>query len=294
MPLNHALVICTRNRPESFLDLVKSLNNQTVLPTEIIVVDSSDDSRTQEIVETSKLFLSGIMKYISSTPGLTKQRNIGVRNAINNNDILHFVDDDTILRENYFEIIVKKFSVDSKIVGVGGAISNLPTHKCTLIKRLMLLDSNFEGRVLRSGVNVLNFKGDSDRSVDWLSGCSMSFRSELFNKIKFDESRTGSGVGEDVDFCLRAKLFGKLLWTPDTSVIHNQTPINRLKDSENKVATLNHRLRLAEDNLGGVKTHFVYYAFYLDLFWRLSRAVASLDRTSTINELRLWKSINDR
>ena len=78
-----------------------------------------------------------------------------------------------------------------------------------------MLDSPRTGRVLPSGRNPLVVDVLSVTEVDWLSGCSMSFRRAVFEMFSFNEELTGYGLGEDVEFSYRVHQRGRLLVTPD-------------------------------------------------------------------------------
>lgn len=60
----------------------------------------------------------------------------------------------------------------------------------SLFKNLFYLFSNAQGRVLPSGRNTMVARDVGAVSVDWLSGCSMSYRRRTFDLESFDESRT--------------------------------------------------------------------------------------------------------
>jgi GT2 family glycosyltransferase len=202
--------------------------------------------------------------YLRAEIGLTLQRNALIQNLPKNCEILHFIDDDSVVEPNYFAEIEATFQNNPAAVAVGGRILNLPKHTWTLAQRIFLVASKRQGVVLISGVNIMNFSGSEVREVDWLSGCSMSFRASIFSSINFDLNRAGNGIGEDVDFCLRAKSLGKVLWTPHACQQHLQSPVNRLKKRELRQSVLAHRLRLGKDRLGGVIKVFVFSAFFYE------------------------------
>jgi GT2 family glycosyltransferase len=110
------------------------------------------------------------------------------------------------------------------------------------------------------------------RQVDWLSGCSMSFRASVFEHIRFDERRTGNGVGEDVDFCLRASAYGRILWLSDATLEHHQSPINRFGARKSGYSTIDHRLLLASDRLHTVRRSRVVARGYVESLLRLFRS----------------------
>lgn len=286
------VIICTKDRPEALENAINSIQSQTHLPSRVLVVDSSSDLRSFEVIEYFMANSRLKLQHIKSKPGLTFQRNLGIENLLASTDVVHFLDDDIELMPNYLEEILSCFQRNQLALGVGGSIQNLPIHRIALRNRLVGLDSIHQGRVLRSGLNILNFTGSFDRSVDWFSGCSMSFRREVFSYALFDERRTGNGVGEDVDFCLRVKEFGEIIWTPTAKLFHFQSPINRLNAESNRMAALNHKLRLASDGLGNVRRFDVFFSeFFLSVF-SIVRSLKGRNFHVIKREYRFWRSVD--
>lgn len=285
------IVICTKDRPDALSNALKSINLQTSLPNRILIVDSSSNSDTRNMINSHIITSNMNMKYIQSKPGLTFQRNRAIENLLSSTKIAHFIDDDVELLPDYLTEILSCFNRHPQALGVGGSIQNLPEHILRLRNRLFGLDSVTEGKVLRSGVNVLNFAGSSDRSVDWLSGCSMSFRKEIFSQVRFDERRTGNGTGEDVDFCLRIKNFGEIIWTPSAKLYHFQSPINRLNEEKNRVSGFKHRLLLANDGLGRVKKSAVFLSEGYTSFISIIKSIKARRLHIILREYRVWKNI---
>ena len=262
-PLQEVL-ICTKDRPYSLQNSIQSVLDQDLSPTRILIIDSSSGQESQELVRAIKVKANIDITYFKTLPGLTKQRNFGIANLLAGTEIIHFIDDDSILYPNYIHEMMNAFTEVPTALGIGGSIVNLPVHNLRKVKCYLGLDSPNEGVVLKNGINVMNFSGQSVREVDWVSGCSMSFRKEVFRSLSFDENRKGNGVGEDVDFCLQVQKYGKIYWNPKAKLFHDQSPINRLNQISNRYAVLNHRLKLADDGMGSVETVNVRSAFFLE------------------------------
>lgn len=247
-PLSDSLVICTKDRPREIERCLSSLLRLDDLPTEILVVDSSGDQETRDIALKFRTDGLARVKWVQSPPGLTRQRNLGVRLCDPRSSIIHFIDDDTALEPKYFSELRKAFASNDCVVGVGGRDELLPEYRLT---RIPSHRRSMEGKVSRAGVNMMSRTiGDGEpREVEWLSGCSMSFRRSLFGQITFDERRRGNGPGEDVDFCLRALKYGSLLWCPGAVLRHLQSPINRSSSRRAGVESAIHRRSLARDRL---------------------------------------------
>jgi len=289
----HQLIICTKNRPKSLRDALNSCLGQEGKPDHIIVVDSSTNNESQKVVEDFNKSFGLKIHFVKSTPGLTHQRNIGIKNLQGLTEVVHFIDDDSILLPGYFRAVLSTFERHPDALGVGGAILNLPEHKVSKINLICGLDSRKEGKVLKSGINILNFTGNLDREVDWVSGCSMSFLSAVFESISFDERREGNSIGEDVDFCLRLNQIGKLYWTPFATLLHIQSPINRESGVRVRVQVVRHYLQLASDGLGKVKLENVYFSQILLSLIRIVKSIFVGRLNGVRYEFDFWKLLNE-
>ena len=285
-PLQEVL-ICTKDRPQSLQNSIQSVLDQSILPARILIIDSSSGKESNELVRAIKAETNINLTYFHTLPGLTKQRNFGLANLLAGTELIHFIDDDAILYPDYIHQITKSFSEIPSALCIGGAIVNLPKHNIRKIKCYLGLDSPNEGTVLKNGINVMNFSGENAREVDWVSGCSMSFRKEIFQILFFDENRKGNGVGEDVDFCLQVQKYGKIFWNPKAKLFHDQSPINRLNQISNRYAVLNHRLKLADDGRGTVKSINVRVAFFLESLIIVFHECMSLRFYSAIRNLKV-------
>jgi len=236
-----ALVICTRNRIIDLKRCLASVDDASYVPTRILVVDSSDGRETEEYCAQSDLPIT----YIKAPRGLTIQRNIALSEI--HEDIVHFIDDDVEVETDYFQALNQALHDSPQTVGAGGAIVNAEANRPELLARLALKSSIHPGRVLRSGYNSGCFELPRAINVDWLPGCTMSFRMSAIRGLKFDERRKGYALGEDVDFGLKALERGQLLHTPAARLVHHVSPTNRADDPKLVRASVHNRWALATD-----------------------------------------------
>lgn len=260
MTFRDVLVICTRNRP---LDLERCLNSVTKLseiPATVFVVDSSTDQFSKRLTEEfARNMVGTVVNYIRSDQrGLVMARNVALANLPPNADIVHFVDDDTELDKSYIKEINKILRADSGCVGAGGVVNEQYSKPSNRLLNLLLLDSDNLGRVLRSGVNIGSYNSVNPISMEWLPGCSMSFRVDRISGLTFDEKRNIWPLGEDVDFGLKASSRGTLKHVPTASLIHHLSPTNRDEELTIIFQDVIHRWTLAKDRLGRVNRLFVF------------------------------------
>jgi GT2 family glycosyltransferase len=278
--MRHELVICTKDRPCEARQCLESVALQTERPNRVIVVDSSATEATRRAVEEVSRVTGLNTWFLHTRPGLTLQRNVGLDHLDESTDIVHFVDDDTILEPGYLQGILSGFEQLPEAGGVGGRISNLPEHQPHWHRRLFLLNSRRQGVLLRSGVNILSFTGDRPRRVGWLSGCSMSYRCRDIAGLRFDEGRAGNGVGEDVDFSARVAKRAPLMWMPTAVLEHRQSPVNREEEAAVMRRTIRHRWRLAMHGVGPVTRGAVLYGVLGQIVISLAKAGTRRSRYS--------------
>jgi glycosyltransferase involved in cell wall biosynthesis len=218
----YSIVIPTRNREELLNKLFANINFQDPRLVEIIVVDSSDNP-IKALTNQTKI------KYIhTSIKSAATQRNIGIDNLKKMIQNVFFVDDDVILPKNYFNQL-NACLLDEETVGVSGlAINTQNLIRATphgiegLYRRIFLLDSKKDGKLLRSAVNIpVRYKKNTSELVvetEWLIGCS-AWKSNIFTELRFEDKFKGQSLGEDALFSNKAKKRGKL--KVDTTVIMN-------------------------------------------------------------------------
>ncbi len=216
---NLSVVISTFNREEYVNQLLSSIEKQSILPKEIIIVDSSP---IRISYKHSKLLNVNIVK--SEKAQLTYQRNLGVSRT--NCDIILHIDDDTILEVDYIKNILETFNNDknNQIDVVGGYISNEwgnniyePNIIMVVLKFFGIYDGELlPGRVSNSGIFIelsgLN-KNIGIYKTDFISGTSFAVKSNVYGKYRHPEKINKYG-GEDKAFSrLISKDFNMVICT---------------------------------------------------------------------------------
>lgn len=234
-----SVIICTRNRFDDFRKTISSLIIQSQLPDELIIVDSSESQQIREYLNSMSLPIK--FRYFYTVPGLTLQRNYGVRESMG--DLLFFFDDDVDLDVNYIAQARKIFESDiqNEIGAVGGRIVNLfgkqsDTFRFWIERKIFKFLRNLfglgdlgSGYFRYSGMPTFPHALMDGQLNECLTGCCMAFRREVFEKIKFDENLPGYGLMEDVDISKQTLDAGyKIYYEPSSSLMHKESPLNRL------------------------------------------------------------------
>jgi GT2 family glycosyltransferase len=230
---NSAFIIATRNRPGELLAAVESLVRQTVLPTELCIVDSSEETparaRIEELCSDTGLALD---YHQSDRGGLTVQRNIGIDRT--KGDPVFFVDDDVSLAHDCHERVLDEYERWGPELGGVRATPEHPARPPTisvLWRKLFGIGGwwpEASGR-MRPGFWVEGVsEAAGTRVIEYMTGWFMSFKREVFDHERFDERLAGYAHKEDVDFSYRVSGRYVLVQAPGARCDHLQTVTDRL------------------------------------------------------------------
>ena len=101
--MKFSLIICTYQRPKPLLQLLQSVQEQTLYPDEILIIDGSTNDATERMIANTSFLNLNYFLVPKEERGLTKQRNFGIARVSKDNDVVCFLDDDTVLSADYFE-----------------------------------------------------------------------------------------------------------------------------------------------------------------------------------------------
>ncbi|MCB9425891.1 MAG: glycosyltransferase family 2 protein [Flavobacteriales bacterium] len=125
--MNYSIVIPAHNE-EAFIGItLESISKQSVLPSEVIVVDDNSTDRTYTIAVdyTKNYSFIKVIKQVSDSSHQPGSKVVhaflkGFSKLSSKTDIIVKLDADLVLPTNYFETIIKHFQSDEKIGMVGG------------------------------------------------------------------------------------------------------------------------------------------------------------------------------
>ncbi len=164
-PLFVSIVICTHNRSR---DLEKyafhSLQHVAYPHFEIVVVDDNSIDDTEAVVQKYRQVFPSL-KYVKNQKhrSLCFVRNLGVEHA--EGEIIAFIDDDCFVEEDWLGQLVHVYESDREVMIVTGKV----------------------------------FRGTSDEEQRPPVGCNMSFRSQVFDRFRFDTNLKYSHWFDEVD-----------------------------------------------------------------------------------------------
>ena len=236
--MTFALIVCTFQRPDPLLKLLKSVQLQDIYPNQIIIIDGSKNNATEEVLNNNLFENLTYFKVKEQDRGLTKQRNFGIEKVHESIEVVCFLDDDIVLEPNYFKNLLSTYSIYPEAIGVGGYICNEVNWK-PLEENTKITSKHFvyDGWYRKDGARFVlrkKFGLDADRapahlpnfshgrSVSFLPPSGKIYEAEQFmggvasykktclDTQKFSEYFEGYGLYEDADYTFRLSKKGKL------------------------------------------------------------------------------------
>jgi GT2 family glycosyltransferase len=198
-----SVVILNWNGKNDTLACLTSLQNSEAPAFDTIVVDngSTDDS----VLEIAKRFPQVALLETGKNLGYAGGNNIGIEHALKHGaDLVLLLNNDTIVDRHFVKALINS-SQDQPNVGIFGAYPirmTDPEKIDHLGGRWNSSTATFD--LIGLGAST-GFK--TDQSLDYVCGCSILIRRQVFEKIGFLEP-TFFLFWEEADFCMRAKKAG--------------------------------------------------------------------------------------
>jgi GT2 family glycosyltransferase len=219
-PVRVSVVIATLGRPDPLRRALRSLDESSTAPHEVLVVDGSTTDEAEGVVAEAAAS-SFPVRHVRSERGLTRQRNTGLDSATG--DVVLFLDDDARVSSDVLDLLITAYAEEA-VVGVTGKViepsSNRVGGKTSRI-RTLLPGGGAQGGFTRFGYPRRLIDEDVDRDVEFMGGCFMSARLALARQVRFDEALPGYGLAEDEDFSYRLSRHGRVRYLAGAVVQHD-------------------------------------------------------------------------
>lgn len=250
---NISVIIPAYNNWLSLRSCIKSLNNQTLKPKEIIVIDNSDDTI---VFSNLKKFFPRVKVYkTQKNIGISAGRNLGALKANKKNYYLLFVDHDMTAKSDLINNLWQVFKNYPQV----GVVTPKIYYK------------DFKKRIWSAGTSInlwtgqVLFRGGEDRGqfnkieeVDVAPALFMVKR-DVFEKIGgFSEEYFA--VFEDTDFCFKVKKSGFKVFYAPLAVAYHQISINRQDEIDR---LLNRSYFIARNRILFMKNYAKSYSVFL-------------------------------
>ena len=295
--LTISVVTPTFHRSEEVRGLLSNISEQSVLPTEVILIDSSPDDETETIVRSVEDQYKFDIKYIRQGGGTAIQRNHGIDAATGY--FVAFIDDDVRLDKYFFKNILDVFGKDPecKIGGVVGYRTNEyfgadESQRWRWYKRLGLLTEFEPGRYdFKSGYPINNslqppFSGT--RPVDFMTTACAVWRREVFDAgARFHDFFRDYGVLEDAHFSLKVGRSWTLLQCGDAKCEELRSPHGRADRRRIGYKCVANYYFVFRDIVGplGARRSFRFWRYQAFEFLRIAASALRRRRWSDVQEL---------
>lgn len=232
-PSSYSIVIATCDRPGPLGLVLASIADQQERPAQVVVVDSSPNSLSEEVCR--KLGDRLRITYVQSKErSAAKQRNIGARSVTT--PLICFCDDDVVLPPDVLGKLKSVFASRTGVGGVAGRISDLahPPPR-GLLRWYYRLQAgydhpNYGGKLFGPGINCLPCHLTSDPELiqsDWLNSTCTMYDRELFERERFPEF-DGYSLMEDVHLSARIARTHRLFFH-NTAIYEHRSQSSDLK-----------------------------------------------------------------
>ncbi len=275
MVLKFSFIVPTLNRSKDlarFLDMLLKLNNK---PYEVIVVDQSDDTITQQLCAAQSYTKLGLRYYHLDVKSSAFARNFALDHLGDESNVVVFLDDDTTLQTDFLDQIDHFFSTHSHAQWWVANIES-PLRKISLIKKIWFFLLTWGHRftemfVTGGGFNVMPLiQPTALKHVEWTSGCGMFFRRKLFDEwFRFEKRFMRYSLMEDcfLSYVIQQKYPKSLYFVPDVKMIHHETPVARVANKVRINQNIVHRFyfvkKFKKNTVAYVRTMFIFCVFDL-------------------------------
>jgi len=212
---------------------VRGILEQTVLPKEVCIVDSSEAARSRDVIEALCDGAGVSLRYVHPAPrGSSVQRNIGIDTT--QGDPVVFVDDDVLLAPDCHGHLLEELERGGPAVGGVCATPTEPARHQSQLSVLWHIVFGLGGcdrdnhASMSPGFWCEEVCDPTDVvTLEAVRGLCMAFRREVFKEERFDENLPGYAMKEDVDLGYRLSRRHTLVQTPRARCEHLLSPRNR-------------------------------------------------------------------
>jgi glycosyltransferase involved in cell wall biosynthesis len=266
--LSLSIIIPTKDREKLLLKSLNYLNKNFFLFNEVIIVDSSSKKIDERILKTSYKKMN--IKYLTSQPSTSIQRNLGLKNVKKKNKLIMFLDDDIKFNNDAFKKMYSFINnMSDNIVGVGFNSIAPVRYKKKLLERIK--NSSFFSRLglyhSRPGVvttsgwqtKILNIK--KDIKVEWLPTQACIYKKNKIRSLKFSNQLGAYAYLEDLLFSHQISKRGYL-------VVHCEAKYKDTLTVERNhfwfgIKEVRNRIVFIKQNKLPIKTFVLGYIFFI-------------------------------
>jgi len=213
-----AIIILNWNNWQDTVECVQSLQRVDYPNYQLIIVDNG--SENDSIAQIKLRYRDSLVLETGENLGFSGGVNVGINHALESGaDLILLINNDTLVEKDFMSRLVAAMDADERIGIIGSKIYYFNDKQKIWaagggITRLLK-------RTYHRGQDKLD-RGqfDRQREVDFLSGCCLLIRRQVFEKIGLFDP-VYFMYYEDVDFCLRSKRAAfSVVYCPTATIWH--------------------------------------------------------------------------
>ena len=195
-----SVVVPSYNSAGTILGTISRLLQQTLPPTEIIVVDDGSTDSTREVL---RPVAEKINYLYQPNKGPAAARNFGIKASVG--EFIAFTDSDCLPDKEWLANLMSGFHC-KKVAGVGGAVKSI--------------DQSTVGRHIDLA-RILEPKANESGQVPYLVTCNACFRRTVLLEVGLFDERFHKPGGEEPELCQRITDRGyQFCWRKEAKVLH--------------------------------------------------------------------------
>lgn len=200
-----AIIVASVGRPNEVGNLIEILGHQVRTAEQILISVESDDDLPA--------FLPPHVRVIQGPRGASSQRNRALDQAVRDNELIAFLDDDYIPSKFFLERAAQLFTLHADIAGATGLVLADGVNRGSIsLPEARTIIQDHDERVPNGTFESVDIR--------YAYGCNMVFRSTAIAKIRFDENLPLYSWQEDVDFAARTLSQGRIVKTNALVGVH--------------------------------------------------------------------------
>jgi len=235
-------IMPTKNRPTLLGIAIRSLLEQTVPLTELIVIDQSDSDAGRRLVTSLVAELPAARRphldYVldPTINGAAAARNAGLDRA--GGDILLCCDDDVVADPRVVDRLLAHYRVAPECAGLAPVITNYPMPgRLIRLHRWLFYRGPFRDERQPVYWRWRRYRQPTRVPVRMFTGAMMSFRRTALGGLRHDARYRGASVGEDIDLCWAlGRRGGRLAIATDAHIVHNRAARPATRPEEAQIA----------------------------------------------------------
>lgn len=212
------ILILNYQRPKETIECLHSIvkfSNCQIFKLSIILIDNGSQDESVELIRKKFPHLKIIEN--KKNLGFAGGNNVGIKYALRKSaDFILLLNNDTEVYSDFLIQLIKVMRKD-KNVGIAGPVIE---HK---VKNKTFYDygGKINFKLARAyHINKRTYQKTKPIERDFVSGCCMLIKKEVFEKVGFLDERYFLYL-EDVDFCVRVKKVGYKIWmVPAVKIFH--------------------------------------------------------------------------